>query len=195
MNSLVDKGECIFMKHRMFQIGLVITIAFTFIAGCDHSKNDSAYSEEFAKDFLTDYYEVTEEDKDRVSETFDVNKVVSDDFFENYYNQMLVTYEKYLEIDLLDQLAANRAIDNVDKFTIIEDKEISIKNIRLSLDKEDLTRDEKKRFLYDYNVELEVRQNNQSENIKKEGQIRVYKTENNWIIDHVDFEMFPIIPK
>lgn len=183
------------MKHTMFQIGLVITIAFTFIAGCNPSKNDSAYSEEFAKDFLTDYYEVTEEDKDRVSETFDVNKVVSDDFFENYYNQMLVTYEKYLEIDLLDQLAANRAIDNVDKFTVIEDKDVSIKNIRLSLDKEDLTRDGKTRFLYDYSVELDVTQNSHSENIKKEGKIRVYKTENNWIIDHVDFEMFPIIPK
>lgn len=183
------------MKHMMFQIGLIITIACIFIAGCSRSKNDSAYSEEFAKDFLTDYYEVTEEDKDRVSETFDVNKVVSDDFFENYYNQMVVTYEKYLEIDLLDQLAANRAIDNVDKFTVIEDKDVSIKNIRLSLDKEDLTRDGKTRFLYDYSAELEVTQINHSENIEKEGKIRVYKTENNWIIDHVDFEMFPIIPK
>jgi hypothetical protein len=179
----------------MFQIGLILTIACIFIAGCNRSKNDIAYSEEFVEAFLTDYYEVTEEDKDRVSEIFDVNKVVRDDFFENYYNQMLITYEKYLEIDLIDQLAANRAIDNVDKFTVIEDKDVSIRDIHLSLDKEDLTRDEKTRFLYDYSVELEVRQNNQSENIKKEGKIRVYKTETNWIIDHVDFQMFPIIPK
>lgn len=183
------------MKNKLLQLGILVIIVLTFIVGCDSSKNDDLYSEEFVKSFLSDYYVVTKDDKDRVATTFDVEKIVNDNFFEDYHNQMITIYEGYLAKDLLEDLVAIRALDNVDKYAFVEDKEISVKEINLSLSKEDLTSNEEIRFLYDYHVKLEVSKNDINDIIVKEGKVRVYKTENNWLLDYIDFEVFPVQKK